>query len=130
MKVFVVEDSVLMNTRIVQAALGVAGVVIAGTAANVRGAVNGIRQTTPDALVVDIQLADGNGLTVLENTKHDRPDIKSIVLSNSANETYRRAAMKAGADYFLDKSTEFSQLPQILSDWSARIDDTSHRALI
>jgi DNA-binding NarL/FixJ family response regulator len=129
MKVFVMEDSVLMSTRIVQAALGVTGVVIAGTAANVGSALAGIRQTTPDALVVDIQLADGNGLTVLRDTKLDRPDIRSIVLTNSANETYRRVAIKAGADHVLDKSTEFFQLPQILSDWSAHFDTTNNRAL-
>jgi DNA-binding NarL/FixJ family response regulator len=128
MKIFIVDDSALMNARIVQAALGVQGVVVAGTASNVMGAVHGIQETEPDALVVDIQLADGNGLRLLASTKSARPAIRSIVLTNSSSDAYRNAASAAGADYFLDKSTEFQQLPQILSAWSQTDMGASTRA--
>lgn len=119
MKLFIVDDSALINARIAQVAVTIAGVVVAGSASTVNGAIEGIEQTSPDALVLDVHLVDGSGFTVLAQSKQVRPDIKSVVLTNDSSETYRRAAFDAGADHFLDKSTEFSQLSRILFDWSA-----------
>lgn len=117
MKVFIIEDSALMNTRIAEAAISVDGVQITGNAGDVNSAYRGIRETLPDALVVDIQLLDGSGLTVLKQIKQERPEIRSVVLSNSSTSQYRHVAFTSGADYFLDKSTEFSRLAEILTDW-------------
>lgn len=119
MKLFIVDDSTLINARIAQVALTIAGIVVTGSAATVDSAIKGIEETSPDALVLDVHLADGSGLTVLVQSKQVRPGIKSVVLTNDCSEAYRRAAFDAGADHFLDKSTEFSQLSRILFDWSA-----------
>jgi DNA-binding NarL/FixJ family response regulator len=119
MKLFIVDDSALINARVAQVALTIAGVVVTGSASSVDSALEGIAQTSPDALVLDVHLGDGSGLTVLAQSKQARPEIKSVVLTNESSEPYRRAAFDAGADHFLDKSTEFSQLSRILFDWSA-----------
>ena len=119
MKIFIVEDSSLMRARIAEAAISVEGVQISGQAGDLNGVYTGIRSTIPDALVVDIQLRDGSGLAVLKQIKSERPEIKSVVLSNSSTNQYRHVAFMAGADYFLDKSTEFSQLTEILTNWQA-----------
>ena len=121
MKIFIVEDSALMCARIAQAAIGIAGIEVAGHSGDMNGALNGIRESSPDALVVDIQLHDGSGLTILKQMKNERPEVKAVVLSNSASTPYRHAAFAAGADHFLDKSTEFSQLNGILADWQLRL---------
>jgi DNA-binding NarL/FixJ family response regulator len=119
MKLFIVDDSALINARIAQVALAIAGIVVTGSAATVESAIKGIEETGPDALVLDVHLGDGSGLAILAQSKQARPDIKSVVLTNDSSEPYRRAAFDAGADHFLDKSTEFSQLSRILLDWSA-----------
>lgn len=119
MKIFIVEDSSLMRARIAEAAMSVEGVQITGQAGDLNGVYSGIRGTMPDALIVDIQLLDGSGLAVLKQIKSERPEIKSVVLSNSSTSQYRHVAFMAGADYFLDKSTEFSQLTEILTNWQA-----------
>jgi DNA-binding NarL/FixJ family response regulator len=129
MKIFIVDDSALINARIAQVALTIAGVVVSGSAATVDSALKGIEQTSPDGLVLDVHLGDGSGLTVLAQSKQARPAIKSVVLTNDSLEAYRRAAFAAGADHFLDKSTEFSQLSRILSDWSAPYFGTNRVAL-
>jgi two-component system, NarL family, response regulator DevR len=142
MKIFIVEDSALMKSRIAQAVMRIEGLVISGSASDATSAIDGVAASSPDALIVDINLADsmgsepgtanssgsgngkgegkGNGLTVLRQVKATQPGIKSIVLTNSASSGYRHAALALGADYFLDKSTEFTQLAGILSAWHAR----------
>jgi two-component system, NarL family, response regulator DevR len=126
MRIFIVEDSALMKSRIAQLAMRIEGLIISGSASNAASAIGGVAASSPDALIVDINLDSGNrkdsgnGLTVLRQVKAAHPGIKSIVLTNSASDAYRRAALALGADYFLDKSTEFSQLAGILTGWHAR----------
>jgi two-component system, NarL family, response regulator DevR len=119
MKVFIVEDSALMYARIAQAVKAIDGLFVSGAASDTQGALKAIRATTPDALIVDIQLREGSGLDVVKQIKTERPETKAIVLSNSATWPYEHAARMAGADYFLDKSTEFGQLAGILNGWLA-----------
>lgn len=119
MKVFIVEDSALMFARIAQAVKAIQGLVVTGAASDAQGALTAIRESSPDALIVDIQLREGSGLDVLKQIKSERPEIKAVVLSNSATRPYQHAAVVAGADYFLDKSTEFGQLAGILKKWAA-----------
>lgn len=117
MRVFIVDDSALMRSRIAEAALSVSGVLVSGSCSDVTDAYRRIRELKPDALIVDIQLRDGNGLDVVKQIKTERPEIKALVLSNSASSQYRRVALLAGADQFLDKSMEFNQLTTIFSAW-------------
>jgi two-component system, NarL family, response regulator DevR len=124
MKIFIVEDSALMKSRIAQVAMRIEGLVISGSAADTLSAVSGVAASSPDALIVDINLGNDSGLTVLRQVKAAQPGIKSIVLTNSASNAYRHAALALGADYFLDKSSEFSQLAGILSGWHARTEQT------
>ncbi|MCA2997307.1 MAG: response regulator transcription factor [Rhodocyclaceae bacterium] len=118
MKLFIIEDSVLMIARVAQAALSISGVTVVGSANKASRAVRAIEAVEPDAFVVDIHLPDGNGLAVLKTTKSARPEVRSVVFTNSTGEPYRRAAFAAGADHFLDKSTEFGMLLLILNGWA------------
>lgn len=128
MKIFIVEDSALMKSRIAQVAMRIGGMVISGSASDAVSAIDGVAASSPDALIIDINLdngsGSGNGLTVLRQVKATQPGIKSIVLTNSASNAYRHAALALGADYFLDKSTEFTQLAGILSSWYARTEQS------
>lgn len=119
MKVYVVEDSPAVRKRLLAMLETVAGVEVAGEADSVRGAVDGVLSTTPDAVLLDLQLLDGNGLEVLARVKPLRPGLRVIVLSNLANDQYRAAGMAAGADVFLDKSHDFVRVPDILRSWLA-----------
>lgn len=108
-----------MYARIAQAVKSIDGLSVIGAASDAIGALNAIRESLPDALIVDIQLREGSGLDVLKQIKSERPEIKTLVLTNSASLPYQQAASAAGADYFLDKSTEFEQLAGILKSWAA-----------
>jgi DNA-binding NarL/FixJ family response regulator len=117
MKIFVVEDAPAVRTRLIAILGTVPGVEVVGEAESVRGAIDGVLSTAADAVLLDLQLADGNGLDVLAAVKPRRPEIHVIVLSNFATPQYRQASLAAGADVFLDKSQEFGRVPEILRSW-------------
>lgn len=117
MNVYVVEDAPQVRSRLVAMLRAIPGVAVVGEADTVGGAIAGVNASAPDALLLDLQLIDGNGLDVLAAVKPQRPDLHVIVLSNFATSQYRAACMAAGADVFLDKSQEFGRVPTILRDW-------------
>ena len=119
MKVFIVEDAVEVRKRLVAMLGAVAGVEVVGEAATVQAAIDGALASRPDAVLLDLQLADGSGLDVLAAVKPQRPGIHVIVLSNFATPQYRQASLAAGAEVFLDKSQEFGRVPEILRGWLA-----------
>jgi two-component system chemotaxis response regulator CheY len=56
----------------------------------------------------------GGGLAVLEAIKNVDPHPVVIVLTNYPEPAYRASCLAAGADYFLDKSTQFNLVADIV----------------
>lgn len=119
MRVFVVEDSDAICERIVRMVNDVSNVQVVGTADKVSTALLGIKKYEPDVVILDIQLLDGNGLTVLEQVKKEQPRSKVIVLTNFNSDQYRDLAQRYGADAFLDKSNDFMQISDLLTGWDS-----------
>lgn len=117
---FIAEDSGAVRERLVRSLDGLAGVDVVGMASTVPASIQGLRERSPGALVLDLQLEDGSGLDVLRAVRGDLPNLRVIILTNFASDPYRRAAMAEGAEVFLDKSTEFSRVREILADWRER----------
>lgn len=70
----------------------------------------------PDVIILDIQMPGESGIELLEEVKRDTPSTVVIVLTNYPFPQYRDRCLKAGADFFFDKSNEFSQVPAVLLD--------------
>ena len=120
MNLFIVEDSIPVRERLVRTLEGLSDVDIVGTAEDVPAAISGLTSTPPDALILDLQLPSGSGLQVLRAVRERLPRMRVIVMTNFAAEPYRKAAMAAGAEVFLDKSAEFERVRDILRAWGAR----------
>jgi DNA-binding NarL/FixJ family response regulator len=86
------------------------GAALVGHAADAAGAIAGIVAARPQAVVLDLRLADSNGFDVLRAVRERLPEIDFYVLTNFANEAYRQMAQRLGARGFFDKSNEFEQL--------------------
>ena len=114
-KLLIVEDSGLVAERIKEIVCEVPGCEIAGTAMDVGGTWRLMPKVNPDVIVLDLQIPGGSGLEVLRAVKRGQRDIFVIVLTNHASPLVREACLSAGADFFLDKSTEFGQLPAVLA---------------
>jgi DNA-binding NarL/FixJ family response regulator len=116
MKVFVVEDSVAVRERLVEMIREVTDMEVVGEAATYDKAVAGITRTAPDVAILDIKLADdtGSGIDVLNAIRKTMPAMRAIVLSNYVSPQHLKASADAGAEFFLDKSSDFERIPEIL----------------
>jgi DNA-binding NarL/FixJ family response regulator len=123
--VFLVEDSLAIRARLAATIRGIEGAALAGEAGTVGGAIDGIRATHPSAVILDLQLEDGSGLEVLRAVRPASPALHVAVLTNYATDQHRRVCMDAGAEFFLDKSSDFPRILEIVQGWTAASDGTA-----
>ena len=106
-KVYLVDAAVEVRHRLARLLGTIAGVEIAGEAEDGDAALAGIRASDADIVVLDLRLADGNGLELISTLSRLHPDIVKIVLTNHIARAFREACQAAGADFFFDKTSEF-----------------------
>lgn len=119
MKVFIVEDSEVFLGRLIALLHDFDGVELVGNATGAPEAIAAIARLQPDLVLLDLQLAEGAGLEVLQAVKTG-PRPRVAVVTNFPEPPYRKACQDAGADFFFDKATAFDDLvallPELLAD--------------
>ncbi|MCK4892681.1 MAG: response regulator transcription factor [Calditrichia bacterium] len=115
MRIFIVDDSDLIRERIIALLSEIPKVQFVGQADSLIGTLAKIRDVNPDVVILDIRIKDGNGIEILEQLKKDPKAPIVIMLTQYPFPQYRNKCMEAGADYFLDKATEFQLLPEIIT---------------
>ena len=117
--IYIVDDSASIRTRLAELLAAMSDVEVVGQAASAADAVAGILGTLPDSVVLDLNLTGGSGIDVLRTVHPQAPGIVFVVLTNHSEPQYRRACVRAGATYFLDKSTEFDQVRAVIAEIAA-----------
>ena len=112
-RVFLVDDSILIRQRLVRMLSSVKGVQVVGEALEARDAATSILQVKPDIVILDIQLLGGTGMGVLQSIKKTKPSPVVIMVTNFPE--FRTRYLDAGADFFFDKSTEFHRIPLVVA---------------
>lgn len=101
-RVFLVDDHDLFRAG-VRAELAEA-VEIVGEAADVKTAVDGIRETSPEVVLLDVHLPDGGGEAVIRALSPTLPDTRFLALSVSDAAEDVIAIIRAGARGYVTKS--------------------------
>lgn len=120
MKVFIVDDSVIMVERLITLLSAIPALEIVGQAHSNKEAKRLLQQVQPDVLILDIQMPGGSGVKLLQQLKEAPACPLILMVSTNAFPQYRKKCLEAGADYFFDKSTEFEQLRETLSSLTSR----------
>lgn len=110
MKVLLVEDSILLRDAIVNILSDCPDLTFTGVALSQDEAIHQLYQQPFDLLLVDIELAQGNGFEVIKATQQDdypfsRPAY--FILTNHTYPQYRQIARALGVEHFFDKSMDF-----------------------
>jgi two-component system OmpR family response regulator len=113
MNVFVVEDSAVMRQRVVAALEELPGVRVVGWADREGPAIKAVEELLPDLVVLDLWLAEGSGLAVLEAVKRLAAPPHAAVLTNHPDLPYRRRCAELGADFFFDKAEGLDGLLEV-----------------
>lgn len=116
-KVLVVDDSLIVREHLVTMLDELAGIEIVGQAETVAEAIASIQKLRPDVVILDIRMPGGSGIDVLKRVKQGEVTPIVIILTNYPYPGYRRKCLQAGADFFLDKSTEFDQIPKLFEQF-------------
>jgi DNA-binding NarL/FixJ family response regulator len=120
MKVFLVDDSVIVLEKLTAMISSIDGVEIIGKAMNAYDAIQSIVNLKPNLVVLDIRLNGGNGMDVLKQIKKEVPPPIVIMLTNYPYPQYRDKCQVLGADYFFDKVTDIEKIydtfQQLLKD--------------
>jgi DNA-binding NarL/FixJ family response regulator len=122
LRVYLVEDSVLLCQKIVEQLTDPGRIEVTGQAETEGAAIQSIRDSRPDAVIVDIRLREGSGVNVVRSIARakrpgDPPTV--IVLTNYPVPEYYAECLAMGADYFFDKSTEFERVGEVLQELAA-----------
>lgn len=112
-KVLIADDSPVVRERLATMLNELAGIKVVGHAEDVAGTIRMIRKLKPDVVILDIMMPGGNGVDVLKNIKQDKTPPMVIILTNYPYPEYRQKCLHAGANFFLDKTTEFDQIPAL-----------------
>jgi DNA-binding NarL/FixJ family response regulator len=107
-RVFLVDDHQMFRAG-VRAELGDA-VEVVGEAADVDSAVQGIRATDPEVVLLDVHLPGGGGRAVLDTLKPERPDLVFLALSVSDAAEDVIAVIRAGARGYVTKTISSDEL--------------------
>ena len=126
-RILLIEDSNVLSRRLVDLLSEPGRLAVAAQAATQVDALSRLKEAPYDVLVVDIELAEGNGVAVIRQARQLYPPEAQpliVVLTNYASDFVRDHCFAAGADYFLDKMRDISMLKGIVangqSKWTPR----------
>jgi CheY-like chemotaxis protein len=118
-RILLIEDSAVLTRRLIDLLSEPGRVEVAAQASTQTEAVSRLQQSAFDVLVVDIELAEGNGVAVIRAARQlYPPDAQPliVVLTNYASDFVRDHCFAAGADYFLDKMRDIALLKAVVVD--------------
>lgn len=104
-RILVVDDHPLVRSGLCQAIAATADLDICGEAGGWREALDKIHATDPDLIVLDLNLNDGSGWTLLEELHSRGALLPVLMLSVCDEQVYALRLLKAGARGYLMKDT-------------------------
>ena len=122
-RVYVVDDSDFVRERLIEMLSELEEVEIVGGTGDPQEALVAIGEMVPDAVILDIRLPGRSGVEVLRDLKKEEPSPVVIILTNYPYPQYRKECTEAGADYFLNKSTEFNKIAEVLKGLNMNAQD-------
>ncbi len=109
-QVAIVDDHQIVRTGFRELLTEDSAISISFEAANGDDALALLRTTPCDVLLLDISLPGKSGVDVLRTVRQRYPDLKVLILSGFPEESYALAMIKNGANGYLCKDCEQSEL--------------------
>jgi DNA-binding NarL/FixJ family response regulator len=86
------------------------GIEVVGEATNGREAVAMARELQPDIVIMDIHMPELTGVEATRRIRHENQDVRVLALTAYDEPAYIHALLDAGADGFVLKTAELSEL--------------------
>ena len=109
-RVLLVDDHLLVRAGLRTLLEQMPGTEVVGEAGNGREALDLIKAAPPDVVLMDITMAEMNGLVATAQIRHDFPQVRILMLSMHATKEYVTQALQAGASGYLLKDAAPTEL--------------------
>ena len=114
--IIIVDDSEILRGRLKTLIYPNKKIKIVGEASNFIETMQLLSKYRIDIILLDIHMPGANGFKVLSEVRNSNTKVKIIIMTNYPTAQYRKAAFELGANYFIDKSEEFEEIPNILNE--------------
>ena len=115
-KILFADDAPELSRRLAEL-LSDLPVEIVATAEDGSEALRLFAETEPDIAIIDMQMPKKSGLTVVSDVRKRGSKALVILLTNLDSPEFFTRAIRAGADHFLSKRTQFLQVRTIVEDY-------------
>jgi DNA-binding NarL/FixJ family response regulator len=90
------------------------GFEVVGEAGDGRSALDGIAETQPAAVLLDLSMPDMNGLEAILEVRKGDPDVAIVVLSGFSADRMSAPAIERGADGYVEKGIPMQELREAI----------------
>jgi two-component system response regulator NreC len=109
-RILIADDHAIVRAGLRALISGEPGLEMVGEAAGGYEAIELVRQTHPDVLVLDLSMPDLDGISVTRAIKPEMPDLHILILTLHEDEALLKEAIKAGAGGYILKRAAESEL--------------------
>lgn len=113
-RVLVVDDAIEIADRLASMLNELEQVEVIGPALNGAEALRIFFESSPDAVVLDLELPDHSGLEVLATMRENEDSCLIIVVTNHDGTEFRERCLRSGADHFIRKFADFEKIVDII----------------
>jgi DNA-binding NarL/FixJ family response regulator len=114
LRILLVDDQILFRKGIATLLADKAAFVVVGEAGDGLEALERVRETEPDLVLMDIDMPRCNGLEAVKRIKAEKPEVQIVMLTVSEDGDDLFEAIESGAQGSLLKTLEPQQLYQLL----------------
>jgi DNA-binding NarL/FixJ family response regulator len=109
-QVLIVDDHPLVRAGLAALIAGEPDLEVCGEAGGIGEALEMVRARVPDLAVVDLSLADGNGLELVKRLKAGWAKVRTLVCSMHEESLFARRVLDAGAMGYINKQEAMSHV--------------------
>jgi DNA-binding NarL/FixJ family response regulator len=117
MNIAIIDKSELSSMRISSILSKVKGVKNIVQILDIMSILPTLEKMMPDAIIFDININGSDPFKLLKEIEILLPDVLIITLTSFSIEQYRKKCREMGIENCLDKTSEFEQIPKIISDF-------------
>ena len=109
-RVFLVDDHEIVRRGIAELLQLERDIEVVGESATVDRTLGRVAATSPDVVVLDVRLPDGNGIDLCRDIRSNHPDIRCLILTAYADDEASYASVLAGASGYVLKDVRAQKL--------------------
>jgi DNA-binding NarL/FixJ family response regulator len=102
-RILIVDDHPVLRRGLAALIESERDLAVCATAATCKSALEAIRESHPDLVIVDLALREGDGLDLVKEIKAHHRELPSLVLSMHDESVYAERSLKAGARGYITK---------------------------